>query len=80
MHTQVARDEGLYEYTPDTRAGCTVFEGTKQLLLSLGRFVVVVSGPWASSFKAKPRKISFWPVQTVFEGCKQLLLGGLWWW
>eukprot|EP00967_Tisochrysis_lutea_P053310 scaffold66272_cov21-Tisochrysis_lutea.AAC.1 len=40
---QVARDEGLYEYTTDTRAGCTVFEGSKQLLLTLGRFVVVVS-------------------------------------
>jgi len=23
----VARDDALYEYTPDTRAGCTVFEG-----------------------------------------------------
>jgi hypothetical protein len=43
QHTQVARDEGLYEYTTDTRAGCTVFEGSKQQILMLGRFVVVVS-------------------------------------
>lgn len=43
LSVQVARDEGLYEYTADTRAGCTVFEGSKQLLLTLGRFVVVVS-------------------------------------
>jgi hypothetical protein len=40
---QVARDEGLYNYAPDTRAGCTVLEGSKQRLVLLGRFVVVVS-------------------------------------
>ncbi|KAJ9526622.1 hypothetical protein QJQ45_017616, partial [Haematococcus lacustris] len=39
----VARDEGLYDYTVDTRAGCTVFEGAKQCLALLRRFVVVVT-------------------------------------
>ncbi len=44
---QVARDEGLFNFAPDTRAGCTVLEGTKQRLALLGRFVVVVSAPRA---------------------------------
>ena len=38
----VARSEGLYDYTLDTRAGCTVFEGPKQQLIMLRRFLVVV--------------------------------------
>ena len=38
----VCRDEGLYDYTLDTRAGCTVFEGRKQQLAVLRRFLVVV--------------------------------------
>lgn len=39
----VARSEGLYDYTLDTRAGCTVFEGAKQQVAALKRFLVVVS-------------------------------------
>ncbi|GIM12899.1 hypothetical protein Vretimale_16129 [Volvox reticuliferus] len=39
----VARSEGLYDYTADTRAGCTVFEGTKQRLTTFGRYLVVVT-------------------------------------
>ncbi|EFJ42126.1 hypothetical protein VOLCADRAFT_107382 [Volvox carteri f. nagariensis] len=39
----VARSEGLYDYTADTRAGCTVFEGTKQRLTAFGRYLVVVT-------------------------------------
>ncbi|KAG2427668.1 hypothetical protein HXX76_012317 [Chlamydomonas incerta] len=39
----VARAEGLYDYTADTRAGCTVFEGPKQRLAPFGRYLVVVT-------------------------------------
>ncbi|GAX83865.1 hypothetical protein CEUSTIGMA_g11290.t1 [Chlamydomonas eustigma] len=39
----VARPEGLYDYTVDTRAGCTVFEGAKQQVALLRRFLVVVT-------------------------------------
>lgn len=38
--------QGLYDYTADTRAGCTVFEGPKQRLAAFGRYLVVV-GWWA---------------------------------
>jgi hypothetical protein len=40
----VARDDALYDYTPDTRAGCTAFDGKKRLLLGLRRYLVVVRG------------------------------------
>ncbi|GFR48734.1 hypothetical protein Agub_g10692, partial [Astrephomene gubernaculifera] len=39
----VARAEGLYDYTSDTRAGCTVFEGVKQRLGTFGRYLLVVT-------------------------------------
>ena len=38
----VAREDALYDYTENTRAGCSVFEGHKQQLAVLGRFLVVV--------------------------------------
>ncbi|KAG1673844.1 hypothetical protein FOA52_012869 [Chlamydomonas sp. UWO 241] len=56
----VARDEGLYDYTLDTRAGCTVFEGAKQQLAMLRRFHVVVTreGEDDASSGAHPRSSS----------------------
>ncbi len=42
-HLLVAQDDALYEYTQDTRAGCSAFGGHKQQLALLRRYVVVVS-------------------------------------
>ncbi|MEW5316813.1 MAG: hypothetical protein WDW38_008162 [Sanguina aurantia] len=39
----VAREAGLFDYSLDTRAGCTVFEGVKTQLEVLRRFLLVVS-------------------------------------
>eukprot|EP00775_Hariotina_reticulata_P008195 gene8195-8386_t len=39
----VARDDALYEYTQDTRAGCTAFDGVKQGLGLLKRYVYVIT-------------------------------------
>lgn len=38
----VAREAGLFDYSLDTRAGCTVFEGVKTQLEVLRRFLLVV--------------------------------------
>eukprot|EP00879_Flechtneria_rotunda_P007092 GHRR01007444.1.p1 GENE.GHRR01007444.1~~GHRR01007444.1.p1 ORF type:complete len:921 (+),score=350.13 GHRR01007444.1:614-3376(+) len=39
----VARDDALYEYTTDTRAGCTAFDGIKQGLGLLKRYLYVAT-------------------------------------
>lgn len=39
----VGRNDALYEYTVETRAGCTVFEGKKQYLGHLRRYLVVAT-------------------------------------
>jgi hypothetical protein len=40
----VGRDDALYDYTLDTRAGCTVFAGRKMWLsTALGRYLVLVT-------------------------------------
>eukprot|EP00878_Enallax_costatus_P016671 GHUV01017491.1.p1 GENE.GHUV01017491.1~~GHUV01017491.1.p1 ORF type:complete len:607 (+),score=167.44 GHUV01017491.1:135-1823(+) len=39
----VARDDALYEYTTDTRAGCTAFEGIKQGLGLLKRCLYIIT-------------------------------------
>ena len=37
-----ARDDALYDYTLETRAGCTAYEGRKQQLGQLRRYLVLV--------------------------------------
>ncbi|KAG2487093.1 hypothetical protein HYH03_014337 [Edaphochlamys debaryana] len=56
----VARAEGLYDYTVDTRAGCTVFEGPKQRLGTFGRYMVVVTRDDSAS-SAAPNLLSSAP-------------------
>lgn len=44
----VGRDQGVYEYTLDSRAGCSAFEGRKALLAPLGRYLLLVTTAIAS--------------------------------
>jgi|LauGreSBDMM110SN_4_FD.fasta_scaffold62354_2 hypothetical protein len=62
----VARAEGLYDYTLDTRAGCSVFEGAKQQIAVLRRFLVVVRYRGSEPYQGRSGFYS----TTVFNGIR----------
>ncbi|KIZ03467.1 subunit of VPS-C complex [Monoraphidium neglectum] len=45
----VAREDALYDYTADTRAGCTVFDGPKQWLSVFQRYLILVTADGGAS-------------------------------
>ncbi|KAI8469810.1 MAG: hypothetical protein J3K34DRAFT_511770 [Monoraphidium minutum] len=50
----VAREDALYDYTIDTRAGCTVFDGSKQWLSIFQRYVILVTSEGGSTAGGAP--------------------------
>lgn len=63
----VARDDGLYEYTTDTRAGCTAYEG---MALAVQGYAVAAAG-----YQQRSSKASVLHDLPTLVGCCEMLPG-----